>query len=57
VHVNLVDLLDVWNYDAIPQLFKSGKALADYTKQTGKWFGRDIAKQDNVLKILLRQLA
>ncbi|KAJ5371561.1 hypothetical protein N7517_003567 [Penicillium concentricum] len=30
VHVNIVDLLDTWNSDLTPTLFKSKKALAKY---------------------------
>ncbi|CAG8248624.1 unnamed protein product [Penicillium nalgiovense] len=56
VHVNLVDLLDCWNSDYTPTRFKSKKALAAYTEENHKFFGRDIAKQDKVLRVLLRKL-
>ena len=56
VHVNLVDLLDCWDADHTPILFKSKKALATYTETHSKFFGRHIAKQDKVLRVLLRHL-
>ncbi|KAJ5511429.1 hypothetical protein N7453_003532 [Penicillium expansum] len=56
VHVNLVDLLDCWNSDNLPTRFKSKKALAIYTEANNKFFGRHIAKQDKVLRVLLRKL-
>ncbi|CAI7637053.1 unnamed protein product [Penicillium glandicola] len=56
VHVNIVDLLDTWNSDSTPTLFKSKKALATYTESNRKFFSRDIAKQDKVLRVLLRKL-
>jgi hypothetical protein len=36
--------------------FRGKKALAAYTEETHKFFGRDIAKQDKVLRVLLRKL-
>ncbi|EKV06412.1 transcription factor Zn, C2H2 [Penicillium digitatum] len=56
VHVNLVDLLDCWNSDHTPTQFKSQKALAIYTEANNKFFGRHIAKQDKVLRVLLRHI-
>ncbi|KAJ5531841.1 hypothetical protein N7527_005234 [Penicillium freii] len=56
VHVNLVDLLDCWDADHTPTIFKSKKALATYTETHSKFFGRHIAKQDKVLRLLLRKL-
>ncbi|KAJ6186794.1 hypothetical protein N7519_008095 [Penicillium mononematosum] len=56
VHINLVDLLDCWDSDYTPTRFKSKKALAAYTEENHKFFGRDIAKQDKVLRVLLRKL-
>ncbi|KAJ5238244.1 hypothetical protein N7489_008335 [Penicillium chrysogenum] len=56
VHVNIVDLLDSWNSDTIPMRFQNKEALATYTKSTQKFFGRHIAKQDKVLRVLLRKL-
>ncbi|KAJ5125083.1 uncharacterized protein N7515_008908 [Penicillium bovifimosum] len=56
VHVNIVDLLECWNSDSTPTIFKSQKALAVYTQGSQKYFKRDVAKQDNVLKVLLRKL-
>lgn len=56
MHVNLVDLLDCWDSDYTPTRFRGKKALAAYTEETHKFFGRDIAKQDKVLRVLLRKL-
>ncbi|KAJ5193595.1 hypothetical protein N7449_009737, partial [Penicillium cf. viridicatum] len=56
VHVNIVDLLDSWSTDATPVRFKNKEALAAYTKASKKFFGRHIAKQDKVLRVLLRKL-
>ncbi|OQE36841.1 hypothetical protein PENCOP_c011G03371 [Penicillium coprophilum] len=56
VHVNIVDLLDCWNSDAIPLGFKNKEALAAYTRANNKFFSRHIAKQDKVLRVLLRQV-
>ncbi|KAJ5781352.1 hypothetical protein N7457_006512 [Penicillium paradoxum] len=56
VHVNIVDLLDSWNTDSTPICFESQKALATYTKASNKYFSRQLAKQDKVLKVLLRHL-
>ncbi|CAI7608611.1 unnamed protein product [Penicillium bialowiezense] len=56
VHVNIVDLLDHWDTPIIPKRFKNRFELAEYAKETHKFFSRDIAKQDKVLKVLLRKL-
>ncbi|KAJ5371562.1 hypothetical protein N7517_003568 [Penicillium concentricum] len=56
VHVNLVDVLDAWNSDVTPTQFKSKEALAKYTKESQKFFGRQLAKQDKALRVLLRKL-
>ncbi|KUM64288.1 hypothetical protein ACN42_g2817 [Penicillium freii] len=56
VHVNIVDVLDSWDSDTTPILFKNKEALATYTKSHHKFFGRHIAKQDKVLRVLLRKL-
>ncbi|KAJ5190054.1 hypothetical protein N7491_007905 [Penicillium cf. griseofulvum] len=56
VHVNIVDLLDCWNSDDTPIRFKNKEALAAYTQATDKFFSRQIAKQDKVLRALLRHL-
>ncbi|KAJ5521139.1 hypothetical protein N7463_001592 [Penicillium fimorum] len=56
VHVNLVDVLNAWNSDATPTRFKNQDALAKYTKESKKFFCRDLAKQDKVLRVLLRKI-
>ncbi|KGO76043.1 hypothetical protein PITC_012000 [Penicillium italicum] len=56
VHVNIVDLLDSWNSDTTPTRFQNKEALAAYTKANKKFFARQIAKQDKVLRVLLRKL-
>ncbi|KAJ5555873.1 hypothetical protein N7535_008303 [Penicillium sp. DV-2018c] len=56
VHVNIVDLLDCWNTDSKPPIFKNRKTLAEYTEGNHRYFRRDVAKQDKVLKVLLRKL-
>ncbi|KAI2709064.1 hypothetical protein CBS147332_6123 [Penicillium roqueforti] len=56
VHVNIVDVLDSWNSDVTPICFRNKDALAAYTQSSTKFFGREIAKQDKVLRVLLRKL-
>ncbi|KAJ5371563.1 hypothetical protein N7517_003569 [Penicillium concentricum] len=56
VHVNIVDVLDCWNSDATPIRFKNKQALAAYTQASKKFFNRHIAKQDKLLRVLLRKL-
>lgn len=56
VHVNIVDLLDCWDKDECPRLFKSQRELARYTQQEGLTFPREVAKQDKVVGILLRHM-
>ncbi|KAJ5081142.1 hypothetical protein N7456_013380 [Penicillium angulare] len=56
VYVNIVDLLECWATDMPPKLFKSSSALANYTKEASMFFARDLAKQDKLLRVLLRHL-
>ncbi|KAJ5817447.1 hypothetical protein N7447_009680 [Penicillium robsamsonii] len=56
VHINIVDVLDCWNSDATPTRFKNKQALAAYSQANKKFFNRHIAKQDKVLRVLLRKL-
>ncbi|KAJ5091107.1 hypothetical protein NUU61_005977 [Penicillium alfredii] len=56
VHVNLVDLLDCWEGEQGPQIFRTLSALRNYTKRTNRFFNKKAAKQDPVLRILLREL-
>ncbi|KAK5788198.1 hypothetical protein VI817_009156 [Penicillium citrinum] len=52
VHVNIVDIIDCWEADERPQLFKSRKELSNYVK-TGMRFPLDIIRQDKVLRVFL----
>ncbi|KAJ6006874.1 hypothetical protein N7451_004818 [Penicillium sp. IBT 35674x] len=56
VYVNLVDLLECWEDERSPTLFKSAKQLSNYTKSQNKFFGRQIAKQDKALRTLLKRI-
>ncbi|PYH93937.1 hypothetical protein BO71DRAFT_419687 [Aspergillus ellipticus CBS 707.79] len=56
VHVNIVDLLECRQLGCKPRKFPSQKALTTYTRKSGKFFGKSIAKQDKLLKVLLRRL-
>ncbi|KAJ5273653.1 hypothetical protein N7478_008778 [Penicillium angulare] len=56
VHVNIVDLLECWTKDHSPRIFRNKAALANYTKQNNRFFSRDLAKQDKLLRVLLRRL-
>ncbi|OJJ97749.1 hypothetical protein ASPACDRAFT_1858473 [Aspergillus aculeatus ATCC 16872] len=57
VHVNLVDLIECRQSDTKPKTFTSVAQLAKYTRDTGKFFHRTLAKQDKLLKVFLRRLA
>jgi hypothetical protein len=56
VYVNIVDLLDCRILKKKPRKFPSLKALEKYTRETKRVFSRDIAKQDKLLRVLLRKL-
>lgn len=56
VHVNIIDVLDCWNTPTIPKRFKTTEALRAYTKENNRFFARTIAKQDKILRVLLRHL-
>lgn len=56
MYVNLVDVLDSWNSDRHPKLFANVHQLSKYTKREKKVFHRDIAKQDKILRVLLKKL-
>jgi hypothetical protein len=57
VFVNIIDLLECWDKEEQPRLFSSQKELSKYAKKgKGKTFGREIAKQDKVLRVLLKKL-
>lgn len=54
--MNITDLLDCWDTDETPRRFASVRELARYTKQEHKFFSRALAKQDKLLKVLLKKL-
>ncbi|PYH78828.1 hypothetical protein BO82DRAFT_341789 [Aspergillus uvarum CBS 121591] len=56
VHVNLVDLIECRLLGTKPRTFKNVSQLADYTRDTGKFFNRTLAKQDKLLRIFLRKM-
>ncbi|KAJ5233115.1 hypothetical protein N7468_006071 [Penicillium chermesinum] len=56
VHVNIVDLLDCWDANKCPPKFQNRKQLTDYTAHHGRILSKAIAKQDKVLRALLRRL-
>ncbi|KAJ5999725.1 hypothetical protein N7481_000134 [Penicillium waksmanii] len=55
VYVSIIDLLECWETAEKPRIFRNKKELSKYTK-AGKMFHRDIAKQDKVLRVLLKRL-
>ncbi|KDQ18856.1 hypothetical protein BOTBODRAFT_170847 [Botryobasidium botryosum FD-172 SS1] len=55
-HVNLVDLVDTPRTGRAVVLFKSEKALSNYTKNTRKFFPRDSAYAGGLLRFLLRRI-
>jgi hypothetical protein len=52
--VNLVDLVDRQNTGQKVKVFATLKELQDYTHETGKFFPRDEAKADGLLKCFLQ---
>ncbi|CAI7673792.1 unnamed protein product [Penicillium pancosmium] len=56
VYVSIIDLLECWEIEEKPRIFRNRKELSKYIK-AGKMFHCDIAKQDKVLHVLLRRLA
>ena len=54
--MNIVDLLDERRTGAKVKTFTNIKKLSEYTKQKGKMFNRNRAKQDKLLRVLLRVL-
>lgn len=55
-HVNLVDLVDVFDQGGIAMQFGSVEALSEYTISTGKFFPRDDMDAGDLLKHLLRHI-
>ncbi|KAJ5937554.1 hypothetical protein N7454_003896 [Penicillium verhagenii] len=57
VYVNIIDLLECWDDDdKYPQTFGNAKELSKYTHSQNKYFSRSLAKQDKVLRTLLRHI-
>lgn len=56
VFVNLVDLIDSRRRGTKVSTFRNVNALREYTIRTHKTFPKQKAKQDGVLKILLREI-
>jgi len=55
-HVNLVDLVDIFDTPEIAHIFPSVGALSKYTKESKKFFPRDNVHAGSLLKFLLRQI-
>ncbi|KAF8176955.1 hypothetical protein BJ912DRAFT_908915 [Pholiota molesta] len=55
-HVNLVDLVDVYDLGSTATHFESVEALSEYTISTGKFFPRDDMDAGDLLKHLLRHI-
>lgn len=53
----MVDLFECWATGERPKQFKNAKQLAAYTKSEGKFFNRNLAKENKALRILLKRLA
>ena len=54
VFVNIIDLLDSRRAGTQVRTFKSRRQLAEYSKEHDKIFNRNVAKQDKLLRVLLR---
>ncbi|KAJ5675256.1 uncharacterized protein N7477_005190 [Penicillium maclennaniae] len=57
VFVNLVDVMECWATGSGPRKFGSARQLAEYTQREGKFFSRNLVKQDQVLRVLMKHLA
>lgn len=56
VHVNIFDLIDAARTDQPARTFGNDAELAKYSKKKGKVFPKLVAKQNKLLKFMLRQL-
>jgi len=54
VHVNLITLIDDLRGVGRVRVFGSRVQLQEFTQRTGKFFPLRIAKDDDLLKVLLR---
>jgi hypothetical protein len=57
VFVNLVDLLDCRRTGEKVKRYKSAVTLQNYTRSTGKYLPKSVAKENGFLKVLLRQMS
>ncbi|KAF9471705.1 hypothetical protein BDN70DRAFT_767230, partial [Pholiota conissans] len=55
-HVNLVDLVDVFESDKVATVFDTVEELSRYTMATGKYFPREDIDAGDLLKHLLRPI-
>lgn len=53
VHANIIDLVDAANGRTTCRTFPSAKACAMYTRQTGKFYPKDEAKENPLLRRFL----
>jgi hypothetical protein len=56
VDVNIYDLIDAARSGAAARTFTDARQLAKYTKETGKVFPKAYAKQNKLLKFMLRRI-
>ncbi|KAL8736637.1 MAG: hypothetical protein Q9166_000003 [cf. Caloplaca sp. 2 TL-2023] len=56
VHVNLLDFIDDRRAHRQPHIFRSARELADYTVDYNRRFPLKDAKEDSLIKILLRRI-
>ncbi|RAL04625.1 uncharacterized protein BO80DRAFT_452173 [Aspergillus ibericus CBS 121593] len=56
VYVNIVDIIECRQLGQKPREFHTLRALIAYTRNSGNFFGRAQAKQDKLLKTLLRKV-
>ena len=56
VHVNIIDLIDSRRQGTKVQVFATRQKLVSYTRATAKIFPKKKAKENALLKILLREI-
>ena len=56
VHVNLIDLMDSRRQGTEVRVFNSYQQLVKYTRSSKKYFPRDEAKEEGLVRILLRRI-
>ncbi|KAJ5183896.1 hypothetical protein N7492_001512 [Penicillium capsulatum] len=56
VYVNIVDVIECWVTNETPRKFHNSHKLMEYSKREEKIVNRNIAKQDRVLRVLLKKL-